>query len=78
MARRKDFRPRRPMFPGHGVFGSVTVERSTDKNKIIVVVNDAPFIYDGTDLEGWEMRIAVSLDMSNLDKILTTLRRLST
>ena len=78
MPRGKDLRPRRPMFPGHGVFGSVTVERSTDKNKIIVVVDDAPFIYDGADLEGWVMRIAVSLDMSNLDKILVNVRKLST
>lgn len=79
MARGKDYRPRRPRlpaFPGHGVFKSVTVERSSGKGEIIVVVNDAPFIYDGTNLEGWVMRIAVALDLSNLEDILTALRRL--
>jgi len=54
------------------------VERARKKGQLIVLVEGAPFIYDGTDLEGWVMRIAVSLDLSNLDKILTTLRRLST
>lgn len=73
-----DHRPRRSKTPGHGSFESITVERARKKGQLIVLVEGAPFIYDGTDLEGWVMRIAVSLDLSNLDKILTTLRRLST
>ena len=54
------------------------MERSKSKGMLIVFVDDSPFVYDGDDLAGWAMRIAVALNLPNLDDVLTELRKLKT
>ena len=69
-------RPRRRVHKDRGVQDSVTVERSKRKGMLIVFVDDSPFVYDGTDIAGWAMRIAVALNLPNLENLLTQLRKL--
>lgn len=59
-----------------GPVASVQVLPGDVKGMVEVVVGDHRYCYSGTDLAGWVLRIAVSLNLGDLDTILEEMRKI--
>jgi len=54
----------------------VSVRLGDQKGKVEVVVGEHRYCYSSTDLAGWVLRIAVSLNLDDLDAILEEVRKI--